>query len=151
MRTKKNVALKNYTTFKIGGPAKYFCIVKTEKDLLQAVKWANKNNLPFFILGGGSNLLVADKGFNGLVIKIENCKLKIVNSKVIAGAGISLTTLLSVTANAGLSGLEWSAGIPGATLGGAIRGNAGAFETGIKDLVKKVEVFNVKDSRFKIY
>jgi len=151
MRTKKNVALKNYTTFKIGGPAKYFCIVKTEKDLLQAVKWANKNNLPFFILGGGSNLLVADKGFNGLVIKIENCKLKIVNSKVIAGAGISLTTLLSVTANAGLSGLEWSAGIPGATLGGAIRGNAGAFETGIKDVVRKVEVFDVRDLRFKIY
>lgn len=78
MTFQKNVLLKNYTTFKIGGPAKYFCIVKDKKDLIEAVNFARRTaKLPFFILGGGSNLLVADKGFNGLVIKIENCKLKI--------------------------------------------------------------------------
>lgn len=96
-------------------------------------------------------MLVSDKGFSGVVIKIENWKLKIINSKVIAGAGLSLSKLLSVTANAGLLGLEWAAGIPGATVGGAVRGNAGAFETEMKDIVAKVEVFNAKSGKIKIF
>jgi len=158
MTFQKNVLLKNYTTFKIGGPAKYFCIVKDKKDLIEAVNFARRTaKLPFFILGGGSNLLVADKGFNGLVIKIENCKLKIPACrqagkicKVIAGAGVSLAKLVSITANVSLSGMEWAVGIPGATIGGAIRGNAGAFDIEMEDLVKKVEVFNAKDGKIKI-
>ena len=68
---KKNVILKNYTTFQIGGPAQYFFIAKTKQDLIKAIQAAKKNNLPFFILGGGSNLLVSDKGFNGLIIKFQ--------------------------------------------------------------------------------
>ena len=151
MKVRENILLKDYTTFKIGGPAKYFVSAKNEKEIGEAVKWAKNNNLPFFILGGGSNLLVADGGYNGLVIKILNTKYKILNTEISVGAGIGLAKLLSVAADAGLSGLEWSSGIPGATLGGAIRGNAGAFETGIRDIVKKVEVFDAKDLRFKIY
>ena len=71
---KKNVPLAPYTTFKIGGKAKYFYIAKNEKDLSQALSWAKENNLPFFIFGGGSNILVSDQGFKGLVIKIANSK-----------------------------------------------------------------------------
>lgn len=158
MQFQKGILLKNYTTFKIGGPAEYFCIVKNKDDLIGAVSFAKKTKLPYFILGGGSNLLVSDKGFNGLVIKIENCELKIPACHqagkicaVTAGAGVSLAKLLSATANAGLSGLEWSAGIPGATVGGAVRGNAGAFETEMKDLVRKVEAFDVKNHKIKIF
>ena len=65
----KNIPLKNYTTFRIGGPAKYFFVAKTKENLIEAIKMAKKMKLPFFILGGGSNLLVSDEGFNGLVIK----------------------------------------------------------------------------------
>ena len=68
----KNVSLKNYTTFKIGGRAKYFFIAKTKEDLIGAITMAKKLRLPFFIFGGGSNILISDKGFKGLVIKIEN-------------------------------------------------------------------------------
>lgn len=151
MIIKRGVFLKNYTTFKIGGPAKYFLIVKTQKDLAKAILLAKKQNLPFFILGGGSNLLVSDKGFDGLVIQIKNQKTKIKNSIVTAGAGVSLAQLLSATANAGLSGMEWAAGIPGATVGGAVRGNAGAFETEMKDIVAKVEAFDAKSEKIKIF
>lgn len=151
MIIQKNVPLKNYTTFRIGGPARYFCVVVNREELIEAVIFAKKEKLPFFILGGGSNLLVSDKGYKGLVIKIQNINCEIKNTKVTAGAGVSLSKLLNVTANLGLSGLEWSAGIPSATIGGAIRGNAGAFGSGIKDIVYKVEVFDVSDSGFKIY
>lgn len=142
MKFQANVSLKKYTTFKIGGPAKYFCIVKNKTDLLKAVQEAKKRRLPFFILGGGSNLLIADKGFNGLVIKVQNTEYKISKNILTAGAGISLAKLVSVAANVGLSGMEWASGIPGATLGGAVRGNAGAFDLEMKDIVATVEALD---------
>ena len=84
----KGVLLKDYTTFQIGGPAKYFFIAETNEDLIKAVKIAKKLKLPIFILGGGSNILVSDKGFNGLVIRIQNSEepfgeqaARILNSK----------------------------------------------------------------------
>ncbi|MBI2041678.1 MAG: UDP-N-acetylmuramate dehydrogenase [Candidatus Nealsonbacteria bacterium] len=150
MKIQKNVLLKEYTTFKIGGPAKYFCAVENKEDLIRAVSFAKKEKIPLFILGGGSNLLVSDEGFKGLVIKIENCKLKIVNSRVIAGAGVSLAKLVSITSNAGLSGMEWASGIPGATVGGAIRGNAGAFGAEMKDITKTVIVLEIQNPKSKI-
>ena len=73
----KNILLKNHTTFKIGGPAKYFFKAKTNEDLMEAIKWAKERNLLFFILGGGSNLLVSDKGFDGLTIKCQMSNVKI--------------------------------------------------------------------------
>jgi len=78
---KENILLKNYTTFKIGGPAKYFFVAKTKEDLIKVIKVANEFNLPFFILGGGSSLLVADKGFDGLIIKNEIRFIKISKTK----------------------------------------------------------------------
>ena len=69
-----NVSLKNYTTFRIGGKAKYFFLAKTKKDLISALKIAKKLKLSFYILGGGSKLLVSDEGFDGLVIKVQNTK-----------------------------------------------------------------------------
>jgi len=125
-KIQKNVLLKNYTTFKIGGKAKYFFVAKTKKDLVEAIKLAKKMKLPFFVLGGGSNILVSDKGFNGLVIKF----------------GQPLSSYIP-------KGLEWAVGIPG-TIQGAVCGNAGAFKKSMKDVVKEVEVFDTKTEKVKI-
>jgi len=127
MKFQRNVLLKNYTTFKIGGRAKYFFIAKTKNKLIKAVQEAKKLNLPFFILGAGSNVLFSDQDYRGLVIQFQNQKLSQLVSK----------------------GLEWAAGIPG-TVAGAIRGNAGAFGQSMKDVVKQIEVFDVKEEKIKI-
>ena len=127
MKIQKNVLLKNYTTFKIGGRAKYFFVAKTKKDLIEVINWAKEKKLPFSILGGGSNLLVSDRGFSGLVIKF----------------GQPLSSYVS-------KGLEWAVGIPG-TLQGAVYGNAGAFGKSMKDVVGNVEVFDVDELRIKNY
>ena len=156
----KNVLLKNYTTFRIGGPAKYFFVAKNKEDLVKAISVAKKLNpspfpkgdrvkLPFFILGGGSNLLVSDKGFDGLIIKIQNTKYKILNTKIVAEAGTMLNQLVNVTASAGLTGFEWAVGIPGTT-GGAVWGNAGAFNKSMEDVVKSVEALEVKNEKCKV-
>ena len=150
MKFQKNVLLKNYTTFRIGGKAKYFFVAENKEDLIKAIKVAKILKLPFFILGGGSNILVSDKGFNGLVIKTQNTKYKILNTKIVAEAGTRLAELVNVSAKFGLIGLEWVAGIPG-TVGGAISGNAGAFGKSIANIIKEVEVFDAKELRIKNY
>ncbi|MFA5076775.1 MAG: UDP-N-acetylmuramate dehydrogenase [Patescibacteria group bacterium] len=127
----KNVSLAAYTTFKIGGPARYFVIAKTKEEIYQAVKAAREAGVDFFILGGGSNLLVSDAGYDGLVIKNEYKDLKITGQIVRVGSGAILNYLIFQTVEQGLAGLENLVGIPG-TIGGAVRGNAGAYgvETG---------------------
>src|SRR3989344_2804165 len=139
IKLEKNISLSNYTTFRIGGPAKFFIEVKNEEELLEALDYAKKNNLDFFILGGGSNLLVSDKGFDGLVIKMHNSSFLIHNSSLECGAGVPLAKAVRESVNSGLTGLEWAAGIPG-TVGGAIRGNAGAFGGETKDVIESVKV-----------
>ena len=145
-KIKKDVSLKNYTTFRIGGKAKYFFAAKERKDLILALKIAKKLKLPFYILGGGSKLLVSDKGFNGLVIKVENSKFKVQNCEIFAEAGLSLKRLINIAVDNSLTGLEWAAGIPG-TVGGAVRGNAGAWERSMADIIKEVEVFDLKNQK----
>ncbi|HUV81001.1 MAG TPA: UDP-N-acetylmuramate dehydrogenase [Patescibacteria group bacterium] len=146
---KKNVSLAEQTTFKIGGRAKYFFSARMERDLIKAVTAAKKLKLPFFILGGGSNLLASDKGFKGLVIKMQNTKYQILNTKIIVGAGVLLNKLVSLSVEKSLTDLEWAAGIPG-TIGGAIRGNAGAFGKSMKDIVGTVTVLETKNKEPKI-
>jgi len=145
---KENISLAQYTTFRIGGDARYFFVAKTKNDLIGAVKAAQKNNSPFFILGGGSNLLVSDEGFEGLVIKIQNTKYKIQNNKIYAEAGTPLSVLVNGAIKNNLTGLEWAAGIPG-TVGGAIYGNSGTREGDMKDVVESVEVFDTQALRTK--
>jgi len=144
----KNILLKNYTTLKIGGPAKYFYVAKTKNELIKAILTAKKFKLPFFILGGGSNLLVSDKGFNGMVIKCQISNVKCQTSRLYAEAGAPLFLLVNQSTKQSLSGLEWAAGIPG-TVGGAIRGNAGAFDGSMADVIKKVEVLDKKDLKIR--
>ena len=146
----KNISLRDFTTFKIGGRAKYFFIAKTKEDLLSAVSTAKKFRLPFFILGGGSNVLISDKGYAGLVIKIKNQDLKIEKSEINAEAGVPLGQLLTSAAGSSLTGLEWVVGIPG-TVGGAVYGNAGGFGKSMKDTIKEVEVLDLKDLKIERY
>jgi len=148
-KMRKNVSLSQYTAFKIGGKADYFFEAKNKKDLILALKFVKENKIPFFILGGGSNLLVSDKGFNGLVIKILFSKFYFLNYKIIAEAGARLGDLVNTSAGKSLTGLEWAAGIPG-TLGGAINGNAGLPNESVGDAVKEVEVLDTKGFKIKI-
>ena len=146
---KANVLLKDFTTYKIGGPAKYFFVAKTKEGLMLAIKVAKEFKLSVFVLGGGSNLLISDKGFNGLVVKIgmENFELK--NNKIYAGAGAQMRSLSFFTAENGLSGLEWAGGIPGATIGGSIYGSAQAFGTKISQIIESVQALDLKTMKLK--
>ncbi len=147
---KENVSLADYTTFKIGGPARYFLIAESKEDAINAVGAARESGLPLFILGGGSNLLVSDKGFDGLVIKIQNTKYEILNTEIVVGAGVSLSKLVAESANNNLTGLEWAAGIPG-TIGGAVVVNAGAYGHSISELVETVATVSSDDGSYKEY
>lgn len=140
---KKNQILAPHTTFNIGGPADWFCEAEEEEEVLKAIKFAQEKNLPYFILGQGSNILVSDKGVRGMVIKMKNEKLKIKNCKIRGGAGLSLNKLLNIAKENSLSGLEFMAGIPG-SLGGAVVGNAGAWQQNMGDKVERVKVLNEK-------
>ncbi len=156
MKIKKDIALAPFTTFKIGGDAKYFVEASNEQEILEALKWANSRNLPIFILGGGSNLLVDDKGFGGLVIKIKTQPFIVEKNIIkeendIAYLKVSCFTALSdlviKTTQEGLVGLEWAVGIPG-TVGGAIFGNAGAYGNELADII--VSVNSLKPDNFEI-
>ncbi len=147
---KKNIRLGKYTTFKIGGPAKYFYAARTKADILRALRASKKLNLPYFVLGQGSNVLISDKGFPGLVIKIQNTKYKIQNTRLYAEAGVPFPVLVREAGKRGLAGLEWAGGLPG-TLGGAVRGNAGAFGGETKDTIVSVEALDGNLKIIKLY
>ncbi|MCG2689853.1 UDP-N-acetylmuramate dehydrogenase, partial [Candidatus Parcubacteria bacterium] len=152
MQIKENISLKDLTTFKIGGNARYFVEIETEEDLQEALLFTGQNNLPFFVLGGGSNLLVADAGFEGLVIKIIFREAKVLDSnKIESTAGVALSDLVGLALARGLSGLEWASGIPKATLGGAIFMNAGAFGANMADITEQVEAFDTSALEFKTF
>ncbi len=148
----ENVPLAPHTSFKIGGPAKYFFVAKSAEEIKKAVEAAKDANIPVFVLGNGSNVLVADEGFAGLVIKIQNSKFKIQNDnskfKIISESGVLIGRLVNESVKNNLTGLEWLVGIPG-TLGGVIVGNAGAFGHSISETVEKVEALNAENLKIK--
>ena len=127
----------------IGGPARYFVVVKTEAELAAAIQTAKKFKLPWFIVGEGSNLIADDRGYKGVVIKCQISNLKRQNDKIIIGAGYSLLNFIYKANKWGLAGLERMAGRPG-TVGGAIYGCAGAYGQEIKDRLVSVRFYNCK-------
>ena len=138
-RVKRNEPMCQHTSFRVGGPVDLFYEARTSDEVVRAIRLARKHNLAFFLLGEGSNLLVADEGFRGLVIKISNFQFSIFNSKIRAGAGVKLGELVEAAAEAGLGGLEFAAGIPG-SVAGAVVGNAGAWQRSIGEKVLQVKV-----------
>ncbi len=144
IKLEENILLSKFSNYKIGGPARYFTEVENISELKEAVIWAKENHQPIFILGGGTNLLINDQGFNGLIIKINLFGIELEKDRLVkAGAGVSMSELINFSIKNSLSGLEWAGGLPG-TLGGAVRGNAGAFAGEIKDIIRSVESFDTE-------
>ena len=138
-----NEPLKNHTTFRIGGAADIMIIPEDVESLINIIKIANDNNIAWFVMGNGSNILVSDEGYRGIIIKI--CKainyIKIEGNKIVAGAGVILPYLSVYAAKNGLGSLEHLAGIPG-TLGGAVVMNAGSCKEEIGNVVEEVKIIN---------
>ena len=142
------IVLAPFTTFGIGGPAEYFVQVATLPGLIEALEYAEKNQLPVFVFSGGSNLLIADRGIRGVVIRLDNKSARVHDQKVLADAGADLLTIVQLASEHGLAGIERLAGIPG-SLGGAIRGNAGAFGMEIGQVIQRVKFYDRDEERIK--
>jgi UDP-N-acetylmuramate dehydrogenase len=127
------VSLAPFTTFNIGGPARYFLRAKTVSEVQQALQQAQANLLPVYILGGGSNVLVHDHGFAGLVIKMEIGGVEVKDNLIKAGAGLPLSAVIRSAVGKGLSGLEFATGVP-ASVGGAVWANLGCRGTDIANV-----------------
>lgn len=140
---KCQVPLAPLTTFRIGGSAAYYAEAANEEELREALAWAREKHLPFAVLGGGSNILAADEGFDGLVIRLRADAVASDGERLSIDAGRNLLQTIREAAAHGLGGWEKLAGIPG-TVGGAARGNAGAFGTEMKDVVASVRAINTQ-------
>lgn len=150
---KENVLLKEYTTMKTGGYARYFFYAKKTEDIKSAVVFAKEKKIPIFILGGGSNTIFSDKGFKGVVIKMEidGVSFEEIDDKkvrVIAGAGVEWDKLVEETVNKNLYGLENLSLIPG-TVGAAPVQNIGAYGVEVGDVIEWVEVMNTETMEVK--
>ena len=148
-KVKLNEPMSKHTTFKIGGPARYFVVVEETEKLVDLLNYLSQKGIEYYVLGGGSNILFQDEEYDGVAIQVKSQKSKVIptghqyslKSQVIeVEAGALLGAVMGLAMQNGLSGMEWSAGIPG-TIGGAVRGNAGAFGQATADVLEKVEVW----------
>ena len=150
LRIQEHISLKEFTTMKIGGTARYFAVVKRAEELQEAVIFAKEKEVPMVVLGGGSNILITDGELTVLVIKIEikgmTFEEEMSSLLVTAGAGESWDGLVSLAVTKGLWGIENLSGIPG-TVGAAPIQNIGAYGTEVKDVIEWVEVFNTKTEK----
>lgn len=136
--------LKSHTTFKIGGNCIALIEPREISDIIEAVKICKKNNIKFFVIGNGSNLLVPDEGYNGVIIKLKSefSKIEVEGDYLIVNSGAKLSEVYTVAYENSLTGFEFASGIPG-TIGGAIYMNAGAYGGEMKDIVESVEVLDL--------
>lgn len=141
-----NVPMSKYTTFKVGGPADYLVTPSTSEQIKEIIQSCNQYKIKYYILGNGSNVLVRDSGFNGVIIKLHKkfSNYKIDNKMITAQAGITLLQLAKVAGENSLSGLEFASGIPG-TLGGAVTMNAGAYNREMSQVLLSAKVLDDKD------
>lgn len=139
----RNEPMKRHTTFRIGGPADYYLCPHSAKEIQKVVEICREEKLPYFILGNGSNLLVSDQGYRGVVIQLwKNVSdIRVEGCLIQAKAGASLAKIAAEALEEGLTGMEFAAGIPG-TLGGAVVMNAGAYGGEMKDILKEVLVMD---------
>lgn len=131
------VTLREYSTFRLGGPARYLLEATDTAQLIEALVFVRSEKLHYAILGGGSNTLIADSGFDGFVIIVKTGAIEFTGSRATTDAGVSLSLLLALAARQNLGGFDSLAGIPG-TVGGAVYGNAGGRQHAIGDLVRQV-------------
>ena len=147
MRFLRDEQLKRHTSIRIGGPADLFCAPKNIEELKEALAYAEEHRLPLSVIGAGTNLLVLDKGFRGLVIQLAPGmnRIAVEEKRATVEAGMLLPRLIKYLAARGLANLEFLAGVPG-TVGGAVVMNAGAWGDEISRYVEKVKVINARGS-----
>lgn len=140
-----NEPMSKHTTFRVGGNADIFIKVKNLEQLKFIIKVARKNDIHITIIGNGSNLLVKDNGIRGIVVKIEfeDIKINLENETVMVGAGVKLAVLAQELLKSEMTGFEFAVGIPG-TIGGAVRMNAGAYGSEMKDIVILTKCLDLK-------
>jgi len=152
LEIRENVSLAKFTTLKIGGKARYFCSAQTEDEVREAVEFAEQYNLQIFILGGGSNVLIADKGFQGLVLQIalQGISTSTKDDKTVyvtAAAGEDWDHFVGFCVNKNLAGVECLSGIPG-LIGGTPVQNVGAYGQEVSETIVSVRVFDRKKKTF---
>jgi UDP-N-acetylmuramate dehydrogenase len=143
---KHNEAMSRHTNLRIGGVARLYLTAPSSDRLVQAVKKAEELAIPWYLFGGGSNLLVADTGFRGVVIQATDHAFEFHETGVTVAAGAITAMIARLSAERGFQGFEWAIGVPG-TIGGAIYGNAGCYGGEMKDVVCSVDTFDVKEHR----
>jgi len=140
--SKRDEPMAKRTSFRVGGNAKLHVTASSSEELIDAVTVALELDVPFYIYGGGSNLLVNDEGYEGVMIQAGNRKTTIHGDRVEVEAGMITGLVARQSVDAGLTGFEWAIGVPG-TMGGAVCGNAGCYGGEMKDTVLSVEVFDL--------
>ena len=138
-----NELMSRHTTFRVGGEAACLLKVSNSKELSRIITFLRETEHEFFVLGNGSNLLVSDNGYDGIVLKLEGefGEVRASGLKIVAGAGVSLSKVAKTALDEGLTGMEFASGIPG-TLGGAVVMNAGAYDGEMKQKIKEVTVMD---------
>ena len=141
----KDEPMSAHTTFRIGGPADYFAMPSSAEEIRRIVSLCIEQEVPYYIIGNGSNLLVGDKGFRGVIIQIfKNMRdIRTEGETVTAQAGALLSKVAAAAYDAGLTGFEFASGIPG-TLGGAVRMNAGAYGGEMSQVLKSADVLTAE-------
>ncbi len=147
MKLQKKIKLSKYTTFKIGGLAKYFVEVATKEELKEIYFFAKENSLPIFVIGEGSDVLVSDNNFDSIVVRLVNNDIRFDRDLLISGAGVKWDDLVKFAVSKNLQGIECLSGIPG-TVGASPVQNIGAYGQELKDTLVKVEVFDTEKGEF---
>jgi UDP-N-acetylmuramate dehydrogenase len=133
-----------HTYLKIGGVARFYFVANSTEELLKAVEVAKVQNIPRYVMGGGSNLLVSDDGFEGVVIQCGDRSYSVEGTRMVCAPGAFTGLVARASADAALTGFEWGVGVPG-LIGGATYGNAGCFGGEMKDAVESVEALRIAD------
>lgn len=146
-----NEPMNRHTTFRIGGPADYFLLPSSSEEVKGILEICKEESLQYFILGNGSNLLVSDEGYRGVIIQLYRNYggLTVEGTEIRAGAGVLLSQIAAAARNESLTGFEFAGGIPG-TLGGAVVMNAGAYGGELKDVLKEVVVMDREGNIFTV-
>lgn len=147
MKMQEQVALAPYTTLRVGGPAQFFCSAASEDDFAEALAFASDKNLPVFLLGGGSNLLISDAGFPGLVIRMAIEGLERHGDTLRVGAGVGWETLVQFAVTRDLAGIECLSGIPG-TVGATPVQNVGAYGQEVSETIVSVRALHRATGKF---
>ncbi len=146
----RDVAMHRQTYLKIGGPARLFLSSDDSEEIVEAIRKAMALDIPYAMLGGGSNVLIADSGFEGVILQSTDRSIEVEGVHVTAAAGAITGLVARKSVDAGLTGFEWGVGVPG-SIGGAVYGNAGCFGGETKDAVSSVRAYSIENDEIRDY